>query len=70
LFTGHGVIRSSPKKDWDSAITDYTAAIQLKPDCAEAYNNRAAAKHENRRRGRAAADLAKAIQLKPSLGQQ
>jgi ankyrin repeat protein len=58
------------QKDWDSAIRDYTTAIELKPDYAEAYNNRAVAKHEKGDEDGAKADLAKAIQLKPSLGQQ
>jgi len=58
------------KKDWDSAITDYTTAIQLKPGFAEAYSNRAFAKHKKGDEEGAKADLAKAIQLKPSLARQ
>ncbi len=62
--------RKLTKKDWNSAITDYTSAIQLKPDFAEAYNNRAFAKHEKGDEEGAEADLAKAIQLKQSLARQ
>jgi len=63
----------------DGAIADLTKAIELKPDFADAYNNRGIAKHAkgegwptgDSRRTKlldgAIADLTKAIKLKPSL---
>ena len=46
-------------------IRDYGAVIALKPDFAEAYNNRAIARARTGRREEAARDWAKAIALRP-----
>ena len=48
-----------------AAITDYNRAIQLKPDYADAYNNRGLAKQSLGQHAAAIADYDKAIQLKP-----
>src|SRR4051812_32163181 len=53
-------------KEYDKAIVEYTRAIELKPDLAEAYNNRAYAcysKYDGT--GNPLADLNRAIELRP-----
>ena len=49
----------------DKAIQTYSLAIELNPNCAEAYNNRGVIYGENHEFNRAIADFTKAIQLKP-----
>ena len=49
----------------DEAIVDFDAAIRLKPDHADAYNNRGNAKAALGRHDDAIADYDKAIRLKP-----
>ncbi len=53
------------KDDYDHAIADYTQAIQLKPDYAEAYDSRGLAYGRKRELDLAIADYDQAIQLKP-----
>lgn len=56
------------RKSYDQAIADYTRAIQLKPDFAEAYNNRGLAyalKSKNQMQ-KAIADYGQAIRLRPA----
>ena len=57
----------SDLKDYDHAIADYSEAIRLKPDYAEAYNNRglAFALSSKRSLASAIADYSQAIQLRP-----
>jgi tetratricopeptide (TPR) repeat protein len=55
------------KSDWDGAIADYSAAIQLKPDYPEAYYNRGSARGSKGDETGATADHARAFQLKPDL---
>ena len=50
----------------ESAINAYNEAIRLKPDYAEAYNNRGAAKSGLGQHGDAIVDYNKAIRLKPN----
>jgi TPR repeat len=50
---------------YDRAIADYTTAIQLKPDYAEAYNDRGFAYYLNGHVERAIADYTRAIELRP-----
>lgn len=50
---------------YDRAITDYTDAIDLKPDFAEAYNNRAYVYMTLGKYDLALPDLEQAIQLRP-----
>ena len=50
----------------DRAIADYTTAIQLKPDYAEAYNDRAFAYYLKGDAERAIADYTRAIELRPN----
>ena len=49
----------------DSALQDYTKAIQLKLNYAEAYNNRALLYETKGLHDKALADYTKAIQLDP-----
>jgi len=52
--------------DFDQAIADYTTAIQLKPDYAEAYNDRGFAYYLKGDAERAIADYTRAIELRPN----
>jgi TPR repeat len=56
----------SGARQYDRAIDDYTTAIQLKPDYAEAYNDRAFAHYLKGDFERAIADYTRAIQLRPN----
>jgi tetratricopeptide (TPR) repeat protein len=49
----------------DKAIENYSAAIQIKPDYPQAYNNRAYTYMRLRQYAKALPDLNKAIELKP-----
>jgi tetratricopeptide (TPR) repeat protein len=52
---------------YDQAIADYNMAIRLKPDYAEAYNDRGHAYHWQGGNGdRALADFTRAIELRPN----
>jgi tetratricopeptide (TPR) repeat protein len=51
---------------YDRAIADYTTAIQLKPDYAEAYNDRGFAYYLKGDTERAIADYTRAIELRPT----
>jgi tetratricopeptide (TPR) repeat protein len=53
------------KGDLDTAITDYTKAIELKPDFADAYYNRSVVYRGKGLYERAVVDTTKAIELKP-----
>lgn len=55
------------KGEFDSAIADYTKAIQLQPDYPYAYNDRGAARASRGDLDGAIADYNKAIQLKPDI---
>ena len=50
-------------------FADYDEALRLKPDLAEAYNNRGAVKDELGRHDDALADYDEAIRLKPDLAE-
>ena len=52
--------------EYDRAIADYTTAIQLKPDYAEAYNDRGFAYYLKGDAERAIADYTQAIALRPN----
>jgi tetratricopeptide (TPR) repeat protein len=52
------------KEDYKGAIADYGQAIRLKPDYAEAYNNRGVVRNLGDRQG-AISDYNQAIKLKP-----
>ena len=56
----------SGAKQYDRAIADYTTAIQLKPDYAEAYNDRGFAYYLKGDAERAIADYTRAIALRPN----
>ena len=63
LTRGDGYFAS---REYDEAIKEYTRAIELKPDFAEAYNNRAYAfysKHDGT--GDPMSDLNRALELRP-----
>jgi tetratricopeptide (TPR) repeat protein len=58
---------SAGAHEYDQAIADYTMAIRLRPDYAEAYNNRGHAYHwKGGNADRAIADFARAIELRPN----
>ena len=50
---------------FDSAIADFTKAIELKPNDASAYTNRGSAHYEKAEFDRAIADLNKALEINP-----
>jgi tetratricopeptide (TPR) repeat protein len=56
----------SGARQYDRAIADYTTAIQLKPDYAEAYNDRGFAYYLRGDAERAIADFTRAIELRPN----
>src|SRR5262245_59240745 len=56
----------SGNQQCDRAIADYTAAIELKPDYAEAYNDRGFAYYLKGDFERAISDYARAIELRPN----
>ena len=53
-------------QQYDRAIADYTTAIELKPDYAEAYNDRAFAYYLKGDFDRAITDYTRAIELRPN----
>jgi tetratricopeptide (TPR) repeat protein len=55
----------SGAREYDRAIADYTTAIRLKPDYAEAYNDRGFACYLKGDAERAIADFTRAIELRP-----
>jgi Flp pilus assembly protein TadD len=58
--------RLSGLRQYEQAIVEYTAAIELKPDYAEAYNNRGFAYYLKGNFERAIADYSRAIELRPN----
>ncbi len=52
--------------DIPGAIEEYSRAIELKPDFAEAYNNRAYAEWKSNENDAALADFSRAIELRPN----
>ncbi len=54
---------------WDEAIIEYTKAIELDPQLALAYNNRACTYNEKGEFDRAIADCDRAIELDPQLAE-
>jgi tetratricopeptide (TPR) repeat protein len=60
-----GWLYQQPPGNSDKAIANYDQALQLKPDWAEAYNNRGAAYDDKGEYDRAIADYDQAIKLKP-----
>ena len=71
MHTASVVIAYVSKGEYDKAIADYTEAIRLKPDCAEAYKRRGFAYGRglayvnNNDDNKAIADFTEAIKLKP-----
>jgi tetratricopeptide (TPR) repeat protein len=59
-------IMSYQISDFDEAIKDYSGAIEIKPDYAYAYNDRASAKRAKNDLTGAIADYEKALSLNPS----
>jgi tetratricopeptide (TPR) repeat protein len=55
------------KEEWDLAVSDFTAALELNPDMKEAYNNRGYAYNGKGFSDKAIADLNKAIELDPNV---
>jgi tetratricopeptide (TPR) repeat protein len=63
-FLNRGLYKKN-NKDLQGAIDDYTRAIELKPDFAEAFNNRGEAYFYLRKYENAISDYSRAISLKP-----
>jgi tetratricopeptide (TPR) repeat protein len=58
---------AAASRDFDQAIADYNTAIRLRPDYAEAYNDRGHAYHwKGGNFDRAIADFTRAIELRPN----
>ena len=57
-------------KHFDGAIGDFTTALRIKPDYAEAYNNRGAAKTLLNRTWEAKQDLQTALKLAEQAGDE
>jgi tetratricopeptide (TPR) repeat protein len=53
------------KKDYDKAIADYTKAIEINPQSAEAYYNRGIAWYDKGNNEKAIADYTKVIAINP-----
>lgn len=58
-------LRSVKAEQWDDAIADFTDAITLKPDFAEAYHQRALAKYRAGDTPGAVEDLGQTVKLEP-----
>ena len=54
------------REQWDEAIVQYTNAIELDPELAEAYNNRGSVYHYKGEFDNAIADYSRAIELDPN----
>lgn len=54
------------KKEYQEAINDYTKAIEINPDYADAYFYRGCAKHKLKNYRGALADFSRAIQINPN----
>ncbi len=61
-----GYLLGEEEADLEAAIDAYDKALDLKPDYAEAYNNRGVAKNDLRQYEAALTDLDEAMQLKPA----
>jgi WD40 repeat protein/serine/threonine protein kinase len=60
----HGY-RLEREKDWEKAVADYTRALELEPDLAEAYRHRGRCHAELAQLDQAAADFAEALARAP-----
>ena len=64
IYNNRGLAYSG-KNEYDRALEDYSKAIELKPDDADAYYNRGVAYARKSEYDRALEDCSKAIELKP-----
>ncbi len=59
-------MKKTRERDWAGAIEQFSRAIELKPDYAEAYTQRGAAKYASGDPAAALVDYEKALQLQPN----
>ncbi len=67
IYISRGTARYWMKNEFDTAIIDYTNAIELNPEYAEAYNNRGIAYLSNGDFDNAIADYTEAVEFDPEL---
>ena len=67
MLTIIGEIHTTIKSEYDSAIRDYTKAIELDPKFVDAYNNRGLSYDNKKEYDSAIRDYTKAIELDPKL---
>ena len=60
------VFQKDDLKDYNGAIADYTKAIELNPNYANAYYNRGISKHNLKDYNGAISDYNKAIEIDPN----
>src|SRR5215204_1440714 len=65
FHNNRGVEYADTKRDYDEAIREYTKAIELNPQFAEAYYNRGIAYSDKKEYDAAIQDYTKAIELNP-----
>ncbi|BAZ13215.1 tetratricopeptide repeat protein [Calothrix sp. NIES-4071] len=68
FYSNRGNVYADQKKS-DLAIADFTKAIQINPQLAEAYSNRGVVYADQKKSDLAIADFTKAIQINPQLAE-
>jgi tetratricopeptide (TPR) repeat protein len=68
FYTNRGIVYADQQK-WDLAVADYTQAIAINPNLAEAYNNRGIVYRNQQKWDLAVADYTQAIAINPNLAE-